>query len=183
MGMRIGEVAVRLQTYQANSVGRSNAASSQQTLPVMGAPQSQDEAKPQFLGERKAPDTVQVGFDENSMSPPGAALTTLGKGLRQARRVVPTGEQNLEQMLARAEARRMEQRVQQERQAEALRLPNAVSQAKDMVSSVNQAAGSAMARAEGKEPPQPQGPSVEVNGQSFSVRRPSAVGANLDLKA
>jgi hypothetical protein len=183
MGMRIGESAVRLQTYQSNGVVRSTSASSQQATPVMGSPDPQDNTAPKFLGDRKAPDVVQAGFSENSMSPPGAALTALGKGLRQARRVMPTNEQNLEQMLVKAETRRRELRSDQERQAEAMRIPDAASQAKDIVSAVNQAASSAMARLEGKEPQQPQAPSIEVNGQSFSMRRPSGVGANLDVRA
>jgi hypothetical protein len=58
---------------------------------------------------REVPEPVRAGFGKNTLSPPAAALITLGANLERAREVVPTFEElRAELRAAREEAARRE---------------------------------------------------------------------------
>ena len=130
-----------------------------------------------FSRETRTPE-FQAGFGENTVSIPGLTVRSIRRNVSEARRVVPDLQEQQQRVRDRAAEQRELQApresgfepaaFQQSRYEFAAR-----SQASQFVSSVNDAAGSALARVRGDQPTADtgNGASIRINGQTLGFFR------------
>lgn len=169
---------------------------------LLGAPEPRERGGPFF--QKEPQQKARVGFGEGTVSVPGAALDTIGRGVRNARQSVPTVEKIRQEHRARraeiraaAERRAVErprrpepperpQRTERPQRRVQVRLPAPAAQARNFINQLDQTAAIAQARVTGQEiPAGPARASFEVNGQTFAfaapnigVQNPPGVGGN-----
>lgn len=153
-------------------------------LRLLGAPQPREKGGPFFQKERQQ--ELRIGFGEGTVSLPGATLKTIGSGVRNARRMVPTVEEiRQEHRLRMAELRQATERREFERPERPqrrveLRLPEPSAQARNFINQLDQTAAIAQARVTGQEiPAGPGRASFQVNGQTFTFAAPNTGAQNL----
>lgn len=166
---------------------------------LLGAPEPRERGGPFF--QKEPQQKARVGFGEGTVSVPGAALDTIGRGVRNARQSVPTVEEIRQEHRARraeirAAAERREvkrprrpepperprrpepperpQRTERPQRRVQMRLPAPAAQARNFINQLDQTAAIAQARVTGQEiPAGPARASFEVNGQTFAFAAPN----------
>ncbi len=140
--MHIGPALSGLNAAQVSFNGLGSA---QSTAP-------QDESLPKIGFAPKTPPPERVGFGEGTITVPGAAAKTIGQNMKQAGQIVHT--------LQEVRAHLREEAAAQEQQPVAqiqIDIQKASAQAsyrsRQLVSSLNTAAGTALARVQGEAPP------------------------------
>lgn len=124
------------------------------------------------LLDREPPRDLRAGFGKDTITPPGAAVSALGQGLRTARQVVPQlVEMAQEQRQRRAEEGRADQEAGTARRPEQRRL-EAAPQAANFVNGLG---GAANAQAPG-------GPSPPGNGQTAAAGGVRQTDRRLDVR-
>ena len=104
---------------------------------------------------REEREVVRVGFGKGTISPAGAALTTVDRNLEEARRVVPTVDELREEEAARRAELRAEQNQEPEREPQAFR-PEPAPQARRFVEQNEEAGPPAFPPRAAPEAPAPQ---------------------------
>jgi hypothetical protein len=124
----------------------------------------------------------RAGFGEGTLSPPGAALATVRRGVEEARDLVPSIEEERAEVQQRiAEMRERLQGNDGERPAPvpldlSVGRAEAAGAAREFIRIVNEGAGQAAARLSGEAPPQAPGPSIQFEGETIPLRQPNPQG-------
>lgn len=106
---------------------------------------------------RQPPDFARAGFGEGTVSMPGVAIRTIGRGMESARRIVPTVEElraEVRERLARQREARLEE-MEQPRQVVATRI--------ELFESARKTAGAINLAIGGGDPKG--GPTLSIGGQ------------------
>jgi len=131
--------------------------------------------------ERETTVPQEAGFGKNTLSPPGAALITLGRGLKEARRLVPTTEELREQLRSR---KAQDEANRQEAQASRAAAPaeRTGSEAPRRIESFRpEAAPQAIAFAQAAQAAAPTRPEIVETGTVPSVPRGTVTTQGLDV--
>lgn len=147
--------------------------------PAAGSPQeSQDAAVP--LARRERPEPPRVGFGNNTISAPAAALHTIGYGLKSAKQLVPS-PQELQQEVRERTARAREEQAERFRATpERLDVTIGTDGGKEYIAALNEGVASAQARTTGEQPQPTTSASVKVGNQTTTF---PSYAQNLDLRA
>lgn len=181
MGETIGQIPGALAGLRGNApAARSSRAgqeSSAQRRPQLLGERGREEERFTLFRERRDR-SPRVGFGENTVTVPGAAIDALGRGLDSARRLTP----NLQELQAEARERFRELRAEtqariQERSEGGRRVEFDVNRAgpgtdgaRDFVNRLNDSAGRTLARINSDNQPEPRfRGSFSINGQNFPI--------------
>jgi hypothetical protein len=130
-----------------------------------------------FAREARTPE-IHAGFGENTVSIPGLSVNTIQRNVSEARRVVPDLQEQQQRVRERAAEQRALQAPRESRFEPAVFRQSrhefaARAQARQFVTSVNDAAGAALARVQGEQPTANagNGPAIRINGQTIGLFR------------
>jgi len=181
MGMRIGNAFAALaETNRSNNLDRNDVTRPRNVdVRPIGSRAADESRAPQFGRDR--PEPPRVGFGNGTISAPGAAVRTIGRNFREARRLVPDVEELREEARERlAELREQTSREEREEREEpepvnlaaerASARVRAQGQARNFINGLNQAAATAQARVRGEEPPAATMADIRVGDQTIAFR-------------
>lgn len=190
MGLQIGDSLASLAAaIHAPDLKRPQGAQRERNeLGGLGFSARDDSSRVDFFNREKL-EPPRAGFGEGTVSVPGAAVRVVRRNLWEGRRLVPTLEDLRDNARERVvEARERAAPEEKEVQAADLGRERLVAEtlararARRFLNELNEAAGNALARVRGEEPPQPQRADIRVGDETFAYSSYPTSAPRLDVR-
>lgn len=189
MGLNIGAITRDVSFTSATQPSVNGISTTRFQRGTAVSTQSQDGSNPLQgpVFNRNQPE-LRAGFGANTLSPPGAALQTLNRGVEAVRQHTPTLQQQQEELRSRYAKLRTQFETKAPPPPRRLDLVSpraqAVQRTGQFVSSLNEAANTAQARVRGVQPTSTQpGPQITINNQTFPLTQNTTPPQVIDLRA